>query len=158
MTPLGKWTFILGKLIPYWIVGFVALTLCLLFSRYIYGLIPVGSLSLLYFMAFIYILIMSGVGLVISNYSATMQQAMFVTFFFMLVFILLSGLFTPVRSMPLWAQWVARINPLTYFNEVMRMIFLKGSSFRDLLFPFFMLSGFMLVFNIWAVWSYRKSE
>lgn len=158
VTPLGKWTFILGKLIPYWIVGFVALTLCLLFSRYIYGLIPVGSLSLLYFMAFIYILIMSGVGLVISNYSATMQQAMFVTFFFMLVFILLSGLFTPVRSMPLWAQWVARINPLTYFNEVMRMIFLKGSSFRDLLFPFFMLSGFMLVFNIWAVWSYRKSE
>lgn len=158
VTPLGKWTFILGKLIPYWIVGFIALTLCLLFSRYIYGLIPVGSLSLLYFMAFIYILIMSGVGLVISNYSATMQQAMFVTFFFMLVFILLSGLFTPVRSMPLWAQWVARINPLTYFNEVMRMIFLKGSSFRDLLFPFFMLSGFMLVFNIWAVWSYRKSE
>lgn len=158
VTPLGKWTFILGKLIPYWLVGMLALTISLLLSRYMYGLVPAGSLLLLYFFAFVYILIMSGIGLVISNYSATMQQAMFVTFFFMLVFILLSGLFTPVSSMPVWAQWIAACNPLTYFNEVMRMIFLKGSSLAELSSSLMVLLVFMVGFNVWAVWSYSLAE
>lgn len=158
VTPLGKWTFIIGKLIPYWLIGILALSISLLLSKYLYGLVPAGSLLLLYFFAFIYILIMSGIGLIISNYSATMQQAMFVTFFFMLIFILLSGLFTPVGSMPVWAQWIAACNPLTYFNEVMRMIFLKGSSLVDLSSSLMVLLAFMVGFNVWAVWSYRKSE
>lgn len=158
VTPLGKWTFIFGKLIPYWVVGLVAFTLCLILARFVYGLVPAGSLLLLYGFAFLYILIMSGVGIVVSNYSATMQQAMFVTFFFMLLFILMSGLFTSVGSMPLWAQAVAAVNPLTYFNSVMRALFLKGSGFGDLLPRFGILVVFMVAFNVWAVVSYKKTE
>lgn len=76
---------------------------------------------------------MSGFGLVISNYSATMQQSMFVMWFCLLVVILMSGLFTPISSMPEWAQLITRLNPLRYFMEVMRMVYLKGSGFFDLL-------------------------
>lgn len=158
VTPLRKSVFILGKLLPYWVVGLVVLTLCFLLAHLIYDLTPAGSWGLLYFFSCIYILIMSGVGLVISNYSATMQQAMFVTFFFLLIFILMSGLFTPVTSMPQWAQWITRINPLTHFNQVMRMLYLKGSGFYDLLPQLFILLAFMVAFNVWAILSYKKTQ
>lgn len=158
VTPLSKPVFILGKLLPYWVVGLLVLSICFVLAHLIYGLMPAGSWGVLYFFACIYILIMSGVGLVISNHSSTMQQAMFVMFFFMLVFILMSGLFTPVASMPLWAQWVAQINPLTHFNQVMRMIYLKGSNISDLLPQLLVLLGFMAFFNVWAVVSYKKTS
>ncbi|MCD7935630.1 MAG: ABC transporter permease [Tannerellaceae bacterium] len=158
VTPVSKFTFILGKLIPYWIIGFVVLSIAFILAALVYGLYPVGNLLTIYFYASIYILVVSGLGLVISNYSDTMQQAMFVMFFFMLILILLSGLFTPVSSMPDWAQWVSRVNPLSYFIQVMRAIYLKGSGIRELLPQLFSLLGFALVFNLWAVWSYRKSS
>ena len=158
VTPLRKFDFILGKLLPYWVVGLVVLTLCFLLAHWVYDLTPAGSWPLLYFFACIYILIMSGVGLVISNYSATMQQAMFVTFFFLLIFVLLSGLFTPITSMPVWAQWIARINPLTHFNQVMRMLYLKGSTLTDLLPQLYILLAFMAFFNTWAMLSYKKTH
>lgn len=96
-------------------------------------------------------------GLVISNHSATMQQAMFVMWFCMLILILMSGLFTPIRSMPEWAQWITMLNPLKYFMQVMRMVYLKGSGFIDLLPQLGALLAFALLFNVWAVKSYRKS-
>jgi len=157
VSPVKKSTFILSKLIPYWIIGFVVLTLCLTLAALTYGLLPVGSLLLLYFLSGVYILVVSGIGTIISNYSSTMQQSMFVMFFFLLIMILISGLFTPVRSMPEWAQWLAAANPLKYFIEIMRMLFLKGSGFMQLWQPFLVLCGFGVVFNVWAVWSYRKS-
>ncbi len=121
VTPLGKSVFILGKLVPYWLVGLVVLT----------------------------------IGMALA--SATMQQAMFVMFFFLMVFILMSGLFTPVRSMPQWAQWIAAFNPLTYFIQVMRMLFLKGCSLSDLWLQLSKMLCFMVVFAVAAVWSYRKT-
>jgi len=158
VTPMNKGIFILAKLIPYWIIGLVIVSICMGLSALIYGLIPAGSLVTIYFYAVIYILVVSGLGIVISNYSDTMQQAMFVMFFFMLIIILLSGLFTPISSMPRWAQTITTINPLKYFMEVMRAIYLKGSSMKELLPQLFALCSFAVTFNIWAILSYKKSR
>jgi len=157
VTPMNKGIFILAKLIPYWIIGIVILSICMGLAALIYGLIPT-NIATIYLYAIIYILVVSGLGIVISNYSDTMQQAMFVMFFFMLIIILLSGLFTPVSSMPKWAQMITAVNPLKYFMEVMRAVYLKGSGMRELLPQFFALCGFAVVFNAWAVMSYKKSR
>ncbi len=158
VTPIGKSDFILAKLIPYWLVGLVVLTFGLLLSWGLYGIVPVGSLWLIYGFSGVFILTLSGFGLLISNYSSTMQQSMFVMFFFLIIFILMSGLFTPVRSMPEWAQWISAFNPLTYFIKVMRMLFLKGCTFADLLPLLGRMLCFMAAFAVAAVWSYRKTN
>lgn len=158
VTPLNKFVFILAKLIPYWVVGLVVLSICFVLAALLFGITPVGNLLVIYFFACIYVIAISGFGLIISNYSSTMQQAMFVEFFFIIAFVLLSGLFTPVQSMPDWAQWISRFNPLTYFIEVMRMVYLKGSGLADLWSQLLKLLGFMIIFGIWAVWSYRKTN
>jgi ABC-2 type transport system permease protein len=158
VTPMNKGIFILAKLIPYWIIGIVVLSICMGLAALIYGLIPAGSIATIYVYAIIYILVVSGLGIIVSNYSDTMQQALFVTFFFMLIIILLSGLFTPISSIPRWAQIITTINPLKYFIEVMRAVYLKGSSIKELLPQFFALCSFAITFNAWAVVSYRKSR
>lgn len=157
VTPLNKFVFILAKLIPYWIVGLAVLTLCFILAALLYHIVPEGSLGWIYFFSCIYIVTISGLGLIISNYSMTMQQAMFVMFFFLIIFILMSGLFTPIRSMPEWAQWIASFNPLTYFIQVMRMLYLKGCTLTDLWPQLGKLLLFMSLFSGAAVWSYRKT-
>lgn len=157
VTPVGKVQFILAKMIPLWICGIVILGFCLIAGRIVYGLVPAGSVLTILLFAGIYILVVSGMGLVVSNYAATMQQAMFVMFFFVMILLLMSGLFTPVGSMPGWARAVAAVNPLTYFIQVMRLVYLKGSSFRDMLPQFLALCGFALAFGAASVLSYRKS-
>jgi ABC-2 type transport system permease protein len=158
VTPVRKLTFILAKLIPYWLIGFIVLSIGFGIAALIYRLYPAGHLLTLYLYAGIYILVVSGLGLMISNYSDTMQQAMFVIFFFVVILILMSGLFTPVNSMPRWAQIIASVNPLKYFMQVMRAIYLKGSGVADLLPQLGALCGFALLFNGLAVMSYRKSR
>lgn len=157
VTPVGKFKFILAKLIPFWVVGFVVLTLSFGFAWLIYGILPVGSLGIIYLLSALFVLVMSGFGLVISNHSATMQQAMFVMFFFIIILLLMSGLFTPVMSMPLWAQIITILNPLKYFVDIMRMVYLKGSGLTDLSLQIGALLAFATLFNFWAVKSYRKS-
>lgn len=158
VTPVKKIMFVLAKLIPYWVIGFVILVICMLLARFVYGILPAGSLLTIFLFASIYILVVSGMGLVISNYSDTMQQAMFVIFFFIMILILMSGLFTPVTSMPDWAQKITIFNPLKYFMQVMRLVYLKGSTFSEMTSQFFALCSFAIVFNTWAVLSYRKSN
>jgi ABC-2 type transport system permease protein len=158
VTPVGKFSFILAKLIPYWVIGFILLTVGFGIAALVYRLFPAGSLFTIYLYASIYVLVVSGLGLVISNTSDTMQQAMFVIFFFIMILILMSGLFTPVSSMPEWAQVIAAIDPLKYFMQVMRAVYLKGSGVMDLLPQLGALLGFALFFNTWAVMSYRKSK
>ncbi|MCK9290124.1 MAG: ABC transporter permease [Candidatus Riflebacteria bacterium] len=157
VTPMNKAIFILAKLIPYWIMGILILTITMGLAALLYGLIP-GSFTTIYLYSIVYILAVSGLGIVISNNSDTMQQAMFVMFFLLLIIILLSGLFSPISSMPEWAQAITAFNPLTYFIIVMRAIYLKGSGMQELLPQFFVLCGFAVAFNVWAVLSYKKSR
>ncbi|MDR2146653.1 MAG: ABC transporter permease, partial [Tannerella sp.] len=87
-----------------------------------------------------------------------MQQAMFIMFFFIMIFNLMSGLLTPIRSMPEWAQWITVFNPTRYYIQMIRMIYLKGGGFSDVQTEFWALVGFVIFFVFWAVMSYRKRE
>lgn len=157
VAPVPKMIFILSKLIPYWILGLLLLTFCMLLARLIYNLTPVGNPPTLYAYTLVFLSLISGFGLIISNKSQTYQQAMFVMFFFLIVFILMSGLFTPIASMPGWARVITWFNPLRYFIAIMRAVYLQGTTFAELLPNGLPLIGFMLVFNLWAWLSYRKN-
>ena len=156
VTPVKKYHFILGKLIPFWILGLVVLSIGLVLARLAYGIIPAGSLLVVYGFAGVYLLAVLGLGLLLSTYTANQQQAMLISFFLMMVFILLSGLYTSIDSMPAWAQAITKVNPVTYFIEVMRMVILKGSGFKDILPHLLTVFGFAVVLNTWAVINYKK--
>jgi ABC-type multidrug transport system, permease component len=158
VTPVKRLMFVLAKLIPYWIVGVIVLCVCMGLAALVYKIYPTGNLLTIFLFATIYILVVSGMGLVISNYSDTMQQAMFVMFFFLMIFILMSGLFTPIGSMPGWAQKLTIFNPLKYFMEVMRLVYLKGSNFFEMIPQFLALCCFAIGLNTWAILSYKKSS
>ena len=157
VSPVSKSMFILSKLIPFWIIGFIVLTICIAASYIVYVIYPAGSFAVIYAFAAVYILAFTGLGLLLSNGAATTQQAMFTAMFFIMIFLLLSGLFTPISSMPRWAQYITYLNPVRYFIEVMRMVFLKGSSFYDVLPQFAAVCGFAVLANVLAVRTYRKS-
>ncbi len=159
VTPIKKYQFILGKLIPFWIIGMVIFSVGLLvIARFVYGIIPLGSYGLMYAYLSIYLFGILGFGLLVSTYSETQQQAMSIAFFFVMIFNLMGGLFTSVESMPQWAQIIARINPLTYFIEVMRMVVLKGSGFFDLKIHFLAALIFAVTMNTWAILHYKKTS
>ncbi|MEY3051476.1 MAG: hypothetical protein RLY31_1261 [Bacteroidota bacterium] len=159
VSPVRKYQFILGKLLPFWLIGVFVFTLgLLLVARLIYGIVPAGSLALLYAYLGLYLVAVLGIGLLISTYSNTQQQAMSLAFFSTMIFILMSGLFTPVESMPGWAQGMARLNPVTYFIEVMRLVVVKGSTFADIRRHFAVMAVFAVVINAWAVLHYRKTS
>lgn len=158
VTPVPKTLFLLSKLIPFWIIGLLLLTIGAFVAWLIYGLLPTGSMSVIYLFAAIYLVAFTGFGLAISSISSTQQQAMFTAFFFLIIFVLLSGMLTPVSSMPLWAQELTRFNPLRYLVEVMRMVYLKGSTLSDLAGHFGIVCLFALFFNVLAIASYRKNK
>lgn len=156
VTPVRKSTFILSKLIPYWIIGFVVLNICMVVSWLFYGFLPQGSVFTLYLYSIIFIFTFCGLGLVVSNYANTIQQAMFIMFFFITTFIFLSGLFTPYDNMPAWAQSLGVISPLRYIIQATRMVYLKGAVFTDMVPQFISLCLLAIFFNGWAILSYRK--
>lgn len=157
VTPIKKWQFIIGKMIPFWVIGMVDFTLGLLLARFVYGVIPLGSLLLLYSFLAIYLVALLGFGLLISTYSDNQLQAMFVAFFFIMIFTLMSGLFVSVDNMPPWAKMIARLTPVTHFIDVVRMIVLKGSHFSDIRMQFLYEIAFAVVLNGWAILNYRKT-
>jgi ABC-2 type transport system permease protein len=156
VTPIKKYHFILGKLIPFWILGLVVLTIGLTISWLVYGIIPAGSFITIYVFAAVYLLAVLGLGLLLSTYSSNQQQAMLISFFIMMILILLGGLYTSIDSMPEWAKTITRFNPVAYFIDVMRMVVLKGSSLADIKYHLLKVFGFAVLFNGWAVFSYRK--
>lgn len=158
VTPVGRFQFIFAKVLPYWVIGFIILTICFVISWALYGLVALGSYATIYAAAMLFIIAITGFGLLISNYSSTLQQAMFVMFFFLIIMILLSGLFTPIQSMPTWAQNITIFNPLRYFIQVTRGVYLKGSDIADLWHPVVALVIFGVVLNSWAIISYRKKS
>ncbi len=156
VTPLKKHEFILGKLIPFWVLGMVSITLGMLIAFLVFRILPVGSYLTVYAFSAVYLLGVLGIGLLISTFADTQQQATLFAFFCMMVFILLGGLYTPIESMPDWAQWLTKANPPAYFIKVIRAVYIKGSTFTDLLPDFFAMVGFAILFNGLAVLNYRK--
>ncbi len=157
VTPIKKHEFILGKLTPFVIIGLVQFTLGLLLAKFFFRIPLEGSLLLIYGFAFLFLLLCVGLGLLISAVSDTQQQAMFAVFFCLVVFILLSGLFSSTEDMPQWAQYLNLFNPLKYIIEAGRNILLKGSTLRDMQSQFFTLLGMAVVLIGLASWRYRKT-
>ncbi len=156
VSPIKKTYFILGKLIPFWILALVILTFGLAIAYVVYGIVPLGSYLTIYIFSAIYLLAVLGLGLLLSTYAQTQQQSFLVAFFITIIFNLMSGLFTPIESMPHWAQVITWFNPVTYFIEVMRMVILKGSGLADIKNQLFAILGFAVFFNGWAILNYRK--
>ena len=158
VTPVSKWSFILAKLIPYWLIALFVITMCLLLAWLVYGITPVGPVWLIYVLAMLLALFFSSFGLIVSNYSDTMQQAMFVMWFFVVSIMLLSGLFTPTRSMPQWAYLTTYINPMHYFIDAIRTVFIRGGGLYETSHQILALAGIGTLMGCWAVQSYKKNS
>lgn len=156
VTPVGKLTFVLSKLIPFWIVGLLVVTEGMLVGWLVYGLTPAGNIGAIYLATILFSFVMSGLGVSIANRSSTMLQSIFVMFAFIIVFQLMGGLFTPIGSMPGWAQTVTYAIPPRYFIEIMRSIYLKGSTVSELLSQYLALGGFAVALFAVAALSYKK--
>ncbi len=156
VSPIKKYQFIIGKLFPFLCIALFELAFGLIIGKLVFNIPLVGSLPLLFLFAAVYLLVALGIGLLVSTLSSTQQQVMFVSFFVMLVFIMMSGIFTPTESMPDWAQKVNIINPVAYFMEVIRMILLKGSGFMDIWKSFVLLFIYAVGIISLAIWKYRK--
>lgn len=158
VTPVSKLEFILAKLIPYWCIAFIVMNVCLVLAWAVYGITSTGSLGLVYLLSMLLAFTFSGLGLVISNYNDTMQQAVFVMWFIVVCLMLLSGLFTPVRSMPHWAYLTTYVNPMHYFIDAIRTIFVRGGGINSIIHQVLALCLIAGIMNVWAVISYRKSS
>ena len=157
VTPIKKYEFILGKLLPFLAVGAVVFTFGLIFSWAIYRIVPLGNIAVLYLFMFVFLFAILGFGLLISTYSQTQQQANSIMFLFMMVFNMMSGLYTPIDSMPGWAQFLTHLFPISYFIEVMRMVVINGSGLHDIRFHILFVFLIGLVLNTWAILNYRKT-
>lgn len=158
VTPIKKHQFIIGKMAPFLIIGLFEMAFGLIVAKLMFDIPMVGSIFTLFVFAFIYLLIVLAMGLFISSYTETQQQAMFIAWFFMMIFILMGGLFTAIESMPEWAQIITWFNPIAWFIKVMRLILLTGSTIMDLWQHFLAMSAFALFFNILAIRTYRKTS
>lgn len=158
VTPVSKWSFILAKLIPYWLIALFVITVCLLLAWLVYGITPAGSVWLIYVLAMLLALFFSSFGLIVSNYSDTMQQAIFVMWFFVVLLMLLSGLFTPTRSMPALAYASTYINPMHYFIEAIRTVFIRGGTLQHIWHQVIALLAIGIFMACWAVQSYKKNS
>lgn len=158
VTPIKKHIFIIGKLIPFLALGIVIFTLGLIVGRVLYGIIPLGSLAVLYCSLVIYLFSMLGLGLLISTYCGTQMQAMSLSFFFINIFNMMSGAFSSVDSMPGWAKAIVETFPPSHFIKIMRMVVLKGSGFSDITYHLAAMAGIALFLNTWAVLNYRKTS
>lgn len=158
VTPVSRLVFTLAKLVPYWLIGLFVLTVAMGVAWLVYGLEPAGSVGAIYCGAMLFILTISGFSLTIANFSETMQQTMFVMFFFIMIFMLMSGLLTPIESMPTWAQKFTIILPPRYFVEVLRSVYLKGTTLVELSGDYVALILFALLFNTLAAITYKKQK
>ena len=156
VSPVNRFAFTLSKLIPFWVICFIDLGICMVLAWLVYGLDVAGSIWAILLASALFIMVISSIGVMLANLSETMQQTMFLMLFIILTFILMSGLMTPVESMPLWAQKLALCLPPTYMVELMRAIYLKGATISDLWINYVALGGFAILFGVLAAVTYRK--
>lgn len=157
VTPIPKHIFIIGKLVPFLVLAIVVFTLGLLIAWLLYSVVSVGSILVLYVALVVYLFSTLGLGLLISTYSATQQQAMSLSFFFINIFNMMSGVFNSVDSMPQWAKYIVETFPPSHFIKIMRMVVLKGSGFANVGYHLTAIALIGLIFNVWAVLNYRKT-
>lgn len=158
VTPITKEQFIAGKLVPFWGLGLIEFGVGLLVANLAFDIPMEGSLLLLFSVTGIYLIVALGLGLWISTVVETQQQAMFITFFVMMLYLFMSGLFTPVASMPTWAEWLAELSPLKHFIEVVRAVLMKGAGPLDVWQPSAMLAGYGALILTGAIRQYSKTK
>jgi ABC-2 type transport system permease protein len=158
VTPITKGQFIAGKLVPFWVLGLFEFAFGLWIAWLAFAIPMQGSLLLLFGATGVYLIVALALGLWISTVVNTQQQAMFVTFFVMVLYLFMSGLFTPVASMPTWAEWVAELSPLKHFIEVIRAVLMKGAGPMDVWHPIAILTGYGAVVLTVAVRQYSKTK
>jgi len=157
VSPIKKHIFIIGKMIPCLALGILLFTMGLLVGRLLYGIVPVGSLLVLYVSLVVYLFAMLGLGLLLATYSNTQMQAMSLSFFFINIFNMMSGVFTSIDSMPGWAQAIVFTFPPSHFIKIMRTVVLKGSGFSDIMPELWAMAAIGVFLNTWAVLNYRKT-
>ncbi len=157
VTPITKTQFIVGKLAPFWALGLIELTLGLLVIRFVFGVPFAGAVGLVYLGAGVYLFAALGLGLLISTAVETQQQAMFLTFFAIVTLLFLGGIFTPVDSMPVWAQTLASANPIKHFVDVLRGVLMRGAGLGDVVDDLGAMAAFAAVVLPLAVLRYRKT-
>jgi ABC-2 type transport system permease protein len=157
VTPMTKVQFIAAKLIPFWLLTMLIFSIGLAIGKLVFGIPMRGNLLWVYLAAAVYLIVVLGLGLWISTITRTQQQAMFVAFFVILIFLLMSGLFTPVDSMPEWAQRVAEANPVKHFVSIMRAVLMRGAGLETVGRPILGLAAAGVAVLALAVMRYRKS-
>ncbi len=157
VTPIKKYQFMAGKLIPFLIIGLFDLALGLTVGWIVFDIPFRGSLFVLFSFAALYLLVVLGFGLMLSAISKTQQQVMFLTFFFIMVFIMVSGIFTPIETMPHLAQQLNIVNPFAHFMKVIRMVLLKGSDFLELIKEFIYMAIYAIIVLSIAIKLYKKT-
>lgn len=158
VTPIKKYQFVIGKLLPFWIIAMFDLSLGLVLAKWVFSIPILGSVGLIMGVAAIYLLLVLGLGLFISTITETQQQAMFIAWFFMVIFIMLGGLFTPAEGMPQWAQIINIANPIAHFIEFMRMVMLKGAQFVDVQWQILKITVYALLMLGLSISRYRKTS
>ncbi len=158
VTPIKKYQFMTGKLVPFWIIGMVDLLIGLALARYGFGIPFLGSLLTILVVSGIYLIVVQSIGLFISTVTNTQQQAMFIAWFIMVIFILMGGLFTPIESMPGWAQQLTLANPVAYLIEIMRMVLLKGAGWEEIYRMVGVLTAMGVLFLAISINRYRKTS
>ena len=158
VTPVGKFTFVLSKLIPFWMIGIFVVGIGMTVGWLVYGLAPIGSIGTIFLAAVLFSLVMSGIGVTVANNSDTMLQSIFVMFAVIMIFQLMGGLFTPISSMPEWAQYITYAVPPRYFIEIMRAVYLKGTAIKELGFQFATLGAMAILLCLLAALTYRKQS
>lgn len=158
VTPVKMTIFVLSKVIPYWIIGVIDITLAIIIAVAIYGLAPAGSLGAIYLATIPFLFVMSGLGIVIANRSNSMSQSMFLMFFVVVIFVLMSGLLTPISSMPDWAQAITYALPPRYYIDIMCSVYLKATPMPALQLQFIVFSGFAILTNSLAAITYNKQN
>ena len=156
VTPLTRGQFIAAKLLPLWVLGLLDLAIGLVVARAVFGVPMRGSLLLLFGTAAVYLVVALSIGLWISTLVETQQQAMFVAVFIVNIYLLMSGLFTPIDSMVPWVQGATMVNPVRHFVTIARALLVRGASLRDIQLPLSILSVFAVVILTVAIRQYSK--
>jgi ABC-2 type transport system permease protein len=156
VTPITKAEFITAKLLPFWVLGLLDLALGLIVARTVFGVPMRGSLPLLFAAAGVYLVVALAIGLWVSTVVETQQQAMFVTFFILMIYLLMSGLLTPIDSMPHWVQLLSELNPVRHFVTISRAVLMKGAGLSEILRPFGILVVYSVVVLTLSIRQYTK--